>query len=80
VNPIVVRNGRKRIVSAGAAIRFCVMECPLRGSLGCALTCEMRIKFHLPPHGRFPNTESFKLKACGLKANVKLRLWEARSK
>lgn len=62
MNAIIVRNGKRRIVSAGAAIRFCVMECPLRGSLGCALTCEIRKSFHLPPHGdHFPNTESFKL-------------------
>lgn len=80
MNAVVVRNGKRRIVSAGAAVHFCVMECPLRGSLGCALTCELRIRFSLPPHGCFPNTESFKLKVKVIEPNVKLRLWEDRSR
>jgi hypothetical protein len=76
MNRKVVRVFKNRIVSAKAAIHYCVMECPLRGSLGCALTCELRQRFGIPPFGsKWPDGESFKLTQ-PIKPNVKLRLWE----
>jgi len=60
-NRIVVRNGKKRITTAQQAIHYCVMECPIRGALGCALDCELRKRFHIPPHGdKYHNTENYR--------------------
>jgi len=32
------------------AIRYCTQECP-KHELGCAVDCELRKRFKIPPHG-----------------------------
>ena len=41
----------KLIRTKSEALNYCVLECPKRNTLGCALECEIRKKWGIPPHG-----------------------------
>ena len=54
---------KSHVKTALDALRWCSLYCPhIRsmelGETGCALTCELRRHFGIPPHGdKFPTTE-----------------------
>jgi len=40
-----------KIRSKSQALNYCLLECPRRNTLGCAVDCEIRKQWKLPPHG-----------------------------